>query len=45
MECLGQNWYPSLDDARAKIETWRQEYNEVRQHGAMVTDYRWPCYF
>jgi hypothetical protein len=22
------NWFTSLDDARRKIETWRQDYNE-----------------
>ncbi|GAD55796.1 mobile element protein [Limimaricola cinnabarinus LL-001] len=35
MECLGQHWFMDLDDAREKLETWRQEYNEVRPHGAI----------
>ncbi len=35
MECLGQHWFLSLEDAREKVETWRREYNEVRPHGAI----------
>ena len=35
MECLGQHWFLSLDDARQKLEPWRREYNEVRPHGAI----------
>ena len=27
-ECLNANWFTSLSDARRKIETWRQDYNE-----------------
>ena len=34
-ECLSQNWFLSLEDARDKIETWRQEYNRNRPHGAL----------
>ncbi len=29
-ECLNANWFTSLSDARRKIETWRQDYNEQR---------------
>jgi putative transposase len=27
-ECLNANWFTSLRDARRKIETWRQDYNQ-----------------
>jgi putative transposase len=29
-ECLNEHWFVSLEDARRKIEAWRQDYNEVR---------------
>jgi putative transposase len=34
-ECLNQSWFLSLEDAREKVETWRQEYNSTRPHGAL----------
>ena len=34
-ECLNENWFLSLDDAREKVESWRQEYNRERPHGAL----------
>ena len=34
-ECLNVNWFLSLDDARAKIETWRRDYNEFRPHSSL----------
>ena len=34
-ECLNQNWFLSLEDAREKVEAWRQEYNRNRPHGAL----------
>ncbi len=34
-ECLNQSWFLSLEDARDKVETWRQEYNGTRPHGAL----------
>jgi putative transposase len=34
-ECLNTNWFLSLDDAREKIEAWRQDYNERRPHGSL----------
>lgn len=34
-ECLNVNWFLSLGDAQAKIERWRQEYNEDRTHTAL----------
>jgi putative transposase len=34
-ECLNANWFLSLEDAQAKIEAWRHEYNESRPHTAL----------
>jgi putative transposase len=34
-ECLNAHWFLSLDDARRKIEDWRQYYNETRPHSAL----------
>ena len=34
-ECLDQNWFESLDDARTIIEAWRKDYNTVRPHSAL----------
>ena len=42
-ECLNQNWFTSLDDARRIIETWREDYNEIRPHSSL--DHRTPSEF
>jgi putative transposase len=42
-ECLNANWFTSLRDARRKIETWRQDYNEQRPHSSL--DYMPPAEF
>ena len=34
-ECLNANWFTSLSDARRKIESWRQDYNELRPHSSL----------
>jgi putative transposase len=34
-ECLDQQLFLSLEDARTKIETWRRFYNELRPHSAL----------
>jgi putative transposase len=34
-ECLNQNRFLSLEDAKQKVEAWRQEYNRTRPHGAL----------
>ncbi|MBO9680216.1 MAG: IS3 family transposase [Acidovorax sp.] len=34
-ECLNAHWFLSLADAQAKIEAWRQDYNESRPHSAL----------
>ncbi|WP_297655995.1 IS3 family transposase, partial [Hydrogenophaga sp.] len=42
-ECLNATWFMSLDDARGKIEAWRQYYNESRPHSAL--DWATPAEF
>jgi putative transposase len=39
-ECLNANWFGNLNDARRKIENWRQEYNSERPHSSL--GYRTP---
>ena len=34
-ECLNQHWFLSLEDAQAKIEDWRIEYNTIRPHSSL----------
>ena len=34
-ECLNIHWFETIDEARAKIEAWRVEYNESRPHQAL----------
>jgi putative transposase len=34
-ECLNENWFIDLADAREKIEQWREDYNQVRPHSAL----------
>lgn len=34
-ECLNQHWFMNLNDARRKIEDWRQDYNNVRPHSSL----------
>jgi putative transposase len=34
-ECLNAHWFMSLDDAKRKIDAWRQHYNETRPHSAL----------
>lgn len=33
--CLNAHWFWSLEDARRKIEVWREYYNEARPHSAL----------
>lgn len=46
-ECLNAHWFLSLEDARAKIEAWRIEYNEFRPHSSLgnmtPADYAASC--
>ena len=34
-ECFNAHWFLSLEDARRKIDEWRQYYNEMRPHSAL----------
>ncbi len=34
-ECLNEQWFDSLHQARSSISTWRQDYNEVRPHSSL----------
>jgi len=34
-ECLNENWFSSVREARDIIETWRRDYNEVRPHSSL----------
>ena len=34
-ECLNESWFVSLADARATIEQWRIDYNEIRPHSSL----------
>ena len=42
-ECLNQNWFTSLADARGIVETWREDYNQFRPHSSL--DHRTPSEF
>lgn len=42
-ECLNQNWFSTLKEARIIIEDWRKEYNEERMHSSL--DYLTPKEF
>jgi len=39
-ECLNENWFTDLADAREKIGEWKQDYNQARPHSAL--GYRTP---
>jgi len=34
-ECLNENWFISMADARSRIEAWRVDYNQVRPHSGL----------
>jgi putative transposase len=34
-ECLNVHWFETIDEAKAKIEAWRVEYNESRPHQSL----------
>ena len=34
-ECLNINWFMNVKHAREVIESWRQDYNEVRPHSSL----------
>lgn len=34
-ECLNQNWFATIEQARRVIEEWRIDYNQVRPHSSL----------
>ena len=34
-ECLNEQWFETLHQARSAISTWRKDYNEVRPHSSV----------
>jgi putative transposase len=34
-ECLNEHWFVTLDQAKALIDAWRRDYNQVRPHSAL----------
>ena len=34
-ECLNENWFLSIKEAKEIIEGWRAEYNEIRPHSSL----------
>ncbi len=34
-ECLNENWFLTLNEARTIIEDWRQDYNRFRPHSSL----------
>lgn len=34
-ECLDENWFTSIEDAKIRIESWRIDYNEQRPHSSL----------
>jgi len=34
-ECLGMEWFRTRSEAKVRIETWRQHYNDVRPHSSL----------
>jgi putative transposase len=42
-ECLNTNWFMSLEDARSKIDQWKNDYNHFRPHSGLT--YQTPAEF
>ena len=34
-ECLNEQWFETLQQARTTIAEWRRDYNEVRPHSSL----------
>lgn len=34
-DCLNENWFLNIDEARDVIERWKEEYNEFRPHSSI----------
>lgn len=35
-ECLNEQWFETLAQARQEVARWRHDYNEVRPHSSLV---------
>jgi len=35
LECLNENWFLNLEDAKEKVEEWRTDYNTERPHSSL----------
>jgi len=35
-ECLNTNWFLSMEDAKEKIERWKDDYNRLRPHSSLT---------
>ncbi len=35
-ECLNQHWFRTMEEARYEIDLWREHYNTIRPHSALV---------
>lgn len=42
-ECLNQYWFVNMQEARERIEAWRQDYNQARPHSSL--GYQTPAEF
>jgi len=42
-ECLNQHWFRSIEEARCRIDQWREHYNHVRPHSSL--NYMTPVAF
>jgi putative transposase len=42
-ECLNENWFFDLADARRKVAEWKADYKHVRPHSAL--GYKTPMEF
>ena len=53
-ECLNEQWFETLHQARSAITAWRQDYNEIRPHSSVgripagtvrraASTARWQC--
>ena len=34
-QCLNEHWFTSIDDARQRVEQWRQIYNTIKPHSSL----------
>ncbi len=43
-ECLNENVFVSLDDARKKVLNWREDYNFSQPYSSLNNMTLWECY-